>query len=556
VDDRQRVVHVETRRAARTVTAGAAAAAEPVPVRPPRITDAPLLAAIAIAGLATATTIDRSVFAAVAADTSGYVAAAEALHDGRLARPAPLQLVPAVRDSGAILAPLGFRPGLEPGTTVPIYPLGLPALMAAVRPVGEEAVYLVSPLALGVLVLCAFRLARDMGGAAAGLGAALFTALNPATILNAVLAMSDVPAAAGWIGAWYFARRATWSGALTAGALAALATTIRPNLAPLAAVPALVCLFARSDPDGARRPLNWRALGTFAVAAAAGPVLVAWSQAVLYGGPFVSGYPEASSFFRLAHAWLNLRTYPALFATTFGWAPVTLGVVAAGAWFFAGSSARAGAIAAAGILLLNVLVYTWYLPYDHWPFLRFFLPGTTALAVASCGLIGDAIRRRVRSPARGVAAALIPATALASGWHAAPRRAEAFTDAAVQHRARTAGRYLREALPGNAVVIAYIHGGAAAHYTGRPVLGPANLAAPALDALVGDLQRHGFRPMLLIDDQLEGSQFRALFATSTYGALDWPPRAEFHTAGTIRYFEFADRARHLAGERWPIDVLR
>jgi hypothetical protein len=132
----------------------------------------------------------------------------------------------------------------------------------------------------------------------------------------------------------------------------------------------------------------------------------------------------------------------------------------------------------------------------------------------------------------------------------------AFTDAAAQQRAGMMGHYLREALPANAAIIAYIHGGAAAHYTGHPVLGPENLAAPALDALVRDLQRHGWGPVLVIDGELEEPRFRARFAASTIGALDWPPRAEFVTTARIRYFDLADRDRHLAGERWPTDVVR
>lgn len=61
--------------------------------------------------------------------------------------------------------------------------------------------------------------------------------------------------------------------------------------------------------------------------------------------------------------------------------------------------------------------------------------------------------------------------------------------------------------------------------------------------------------MFVLDNSEEGP-FRALFPTSTYAALDWPPRAEFISRSNIRYCDPADRARHLAGERWPIDRLR
>jgi hypothetical protein len=276
----------------------------------------------------------------------------------------------------------------------------------------------------------------------------------------------------------------------------------------------------------------------------------------LYGGPLVAGYPGAERFFQWQHSWPNLTTYPRLAVETFGWLPVLLGLGAVVAWRFAGSAARAGAIAAAGIIVLNALLFVWYLPYDHWPFLRFFLPATTALAIGSCGLIGDAIGRMPAPGLRRLACALLPAAALASGIRGSDLLMTALADGDVQRRVLTMGRYLREALPANAVIVAYIHGGAAAHYTGRSVLGPSNLAAPALDTLIADLRRLGWRPVLLVDEQLEEPQFRALFAGSMYGALDWPPRAEFVSAARIRYFDLADRERHLAGARWPTDVVR
>ncbi len=195
----------------------------------------------AVALIAAAVTVNRGVFSASLTDASGYVAAADLLRAGRLARPVPLQLVPAVRDSGANTSPLGFRPGIVSGTEVPIYPLGYPMLMAAAMHAGGDlAAYLVSPMMFAALIFCTFLLAQMVGGAVAGIAAAAMIATSPIVIQNSTTPMSDVPAAACWVAAWYFALRGTTSSSCAAGALVSLASMIRPNLSVLALVPGLL----------------------------------------------------------------------------------------------------------------------------------------------------------------------------------------------------------------------------------------------------------------------------------------------------------------------------
>lgn len=165
----------------------------------------------ALALLAAAVTVNRAVFSASISDASGYIAAAEGLRTSQLSRPVPLQLIPAVRDSGANTSPLGFRAGQEPGTEVPTYPLGYPMLMAAAEHLSgsELSMYVVAPLAFAALIFAAYLLASDLAGIAAGAIAAVLVAGNPIAILGAVFPMSDVPATACWLLACHFAYRAS-----------------------------------------------------------------------------------------------------------------------------------------------------------------------------------------------------------------------------------------------------------------------------------------------------------------------------------------------------------
>src|SRR5512139_453689 len=85
---------------------------------------------------------------------------------------------------------------------------------------------------------------------------------------------------------------------------------IRPNLVLLGLVPGLTLVAAGWRLDRRER-LGHVAL--FGAAAAIGPMLVASTQWMLYGGPFVSGYPGWEAFFDRANVPVNLRNYSRLF---------------------------------------------------------------------------------------------------------------------------------------------------------------------------------------------------------------------------------------------------
>ena len=125
-----------------------------------------------------------------------------------------------------------------------------------------------------------------------------------------------------------------------------------------------------------------------------------------------------------------------------------------------------------------------------------------------------------------------------------------------QRRVVLMGRYLRQALPRNAAVLAVQQSGAIAHYTHAPIARYDPLAGAALDEVVAELSRLGYRPVLVVDEGFELASFRARFAESSLGRLEWAPRARARDAvSSLLYFDFADRAGAARDVAHAIDVV-
>jgi hypothetical protein len=510
--------------------------------------------ALLIAAAAVALTIHFNIFTAWGTDSAAYLHAAQRWAAGDVFTPASFVFWAPWAAGGAVEAPLGHRPGPTTGSVIGQYPLGYPLLLAAALRVGGElAAHLVAPVSLALLAWCAFLLASHLSGPWAGVLASVLTVFNPVTLLHATQPMSDVPATALWFAAFAFALYPRTSAAVSAGLAAAGAIMVRPNLAPLAGVLAVVIATQRI----AHR---WRTVALFAACAAVGPAIVLWSQAALYGGALTPGYPGYETFFSLARVPANALLYPGMIAGVH--TPLIFAGLALLPWALlhlrradSDWTAAAVAVAAAAIAAINYGLYLPYLSYTTWDSLRFVLPALIALFILFAGLL-DRLRLRLapRLAGAGALVVLIPAAIVL--WPA--REPVRFVAAAAPtyRRIQLMGPYLREALPKNAVLLTYYESAAVAMYTGKPIVRLDLIPSTALDEVIGGLQRRGHHPLLLIDDVVESRGFRASFAASVYGTLDWRARAHFVSTSEMWLMDPADRTRYVNREAWPVDVLR
>jgi asparagine N-glycosylation enzyme membrane subunit Stt3 len=173
-------------------------------------------------------------------------------------------------------------------------------MMAAAKAVaGHCAMFWVVPITGALLVWMTFALGRRLRSATLGLAGAWLVATSPAFLAMLTSPMSDVPAAAFWAFATYYALGNSSGEAIASGLAASAAILIRPNLAPLA----VVVVAWKGLQTGLRpsRPSILLALGIVP-----GCLLVAWLNDRLYGSPLASGYGNLS-YLSLLNVVINLR---------------------------------------------------------------------------------------------------------------------------------------------------------------------------------------------------------------------------------------------------------
>ena len=122
--------------------------------------------------------------------------------------------------------------------------------------------------------------------------------------------MSDVPVTAAWMVMWLLlvpaagGRDLGSARYLLAGVASAIAILIRPNLAPLAAIPLFL--------------IGWhvRRLIVFSIPVALSGLMLMWLQWQWYGSPFRSGYGTADELFALGNIGANATRYLSWLTTT------------------------------------------------------------------------------------------------------------------------------------------------------------------------------------------------------------------------------------------------
>jgi hypothetical protein len=497
-----------------------------------------LVATIAAMALA-AFGVVRGTWAVGGSDSSCYGLMAKAFASGHL-QPASALAIDAPWPNAAItFAPGGFIPStLHPDAAAPICAPGLSVLMAPLAALfGADAIFWLTPVAAAILVLSAFMIAKQLAGGMAGATAAILTATSPIVMYQTVQPMNDIVTAALWLAAIAI----SCAGSALAGPsgfLIGLAIMVRPNLAPLAIVVAVIAFFGPSQ-DRRRR------LAIMIAAALPGVIIMLWLNNALYGGPFNSGYGAASRLFSTAHFQVNLTNYSrALFATQHV-VPV-FGVLAP--LVFEGSKR-----VTASLLLLCACVvigiYLLYEPFPEWWYLRFLIPALVLLLVLASAAATHVLSRAKMGGVMPLIAVVLGAISLrAAGAH------DVLALQALEGRYRDTAELVRDRLPANAVVITEWQSGSIRFHAGRDVVLWESFDPAWFDRGLTWLRSKGLHPYVLVERR-EEPQFRARFRSqSEIGALDWPPRFDLNRQ--VRIFDPDDRARYYAGESYATEQVR
>ena len=232
--------------------------------------------------------ISRGSFVAGGSDSYGYVSQARLWAQGAPIAHEPLIALVTWQDADKTFAPLGYKPGVEPGTIVPVYSVGYPMLMGLVqRMFGHDAQMAIVPLMAAGLVMCTALIGRAVGGPEVGILSGLLLATSPPFVYQSLQPMSDIPVAFWWTLSAVLAFSRRRAANILAGVAVAAAILTRPNLIPLAAPLALFgVLMNRRDGHGN----NWRAGVAVVSGAVLGGAITAAVNTTFYGGPAVSGY--------------------------------------------------------------------------------------------------------------------------------------------------------------------------------------------------------------------------------------------------------------------------
>lgn len=479
----------------------------------------------------------RGTWAVGGSDSSCYALMAGAMARGELQPTSALAMDAPWPDPSRTLAPGGFIPSpVRSDAASPICAPGMSVLMAPLAAVfGQDAIFWLTPIAAAALVLFAFAIGRQLAGGVAGMTAAILTATSPIVLYQTVQPMNDILTAALWLGAIALARTS-----VIAGVLIGLAILVRPNLAPLAIVLALIPFIQFGVGSQARRALLQMIAGSVP-----GVIALLWLNHALYGSVIASGYGAASDLFSARHVHANLANYSrSLFQTQH----VVPALALLAPLVFDGIR-RKGAVLLLGFAAVVITIYLFYSPFPEWWYLRFLIPAIVVLLILASAV-------SVQLLSRNVMGGLIPVLAVLLGIvgaRAAGER-EAFALHRLEGRYRETAELVRDRLPANAVVITVWQSGSMRFHAGREIVMWDSLDPEWLDRAVTWLRSQGLQPYVLVERR-EEPEFRARFAErSDLGRLDWPPRFDLNRQ--VRIFDPADRARYLAGEAYPTENLR
>lgn len=467
-------------------------------------------ALVAVAALWTLTVgIGFGTFASGGADSYGYAGQARLLAHGKLTDTIPVSRDYQWPNVEYTLTPLGFTKGTRPGVIAPVYPPGLPLLLAPFSMISEKAIYFVVPMFGVLLIWTTFRFGARCGDGAAGAWAATFLAVSPTFLCQVLQPMSDVPSAACWLAAVVTASQRTPRASPTSAVLCSVAILIRPNLAPLALIVAVVAIC--SSRSSRVRAALWFVGGIVPGLAALGGI-----QFVRYGSPLASGYGTASDMFALDNILPNLKRYPLWMTqshTPFVWL-----WLAAPVWIVRRATNH---LVAWSALALSIGVWLAYLPYlffqpNEWSYTRFLLPAIPIMLFFSTAIVLAGIRllpAAGRLPAAAAALLLVGSASLLFAY-----KDGVFSIREQERKYPLAGEFVRIHGPANAFVLAAQHSGSIRYYANRPTLRWDLLSPTRLDQALASFRAQGYEPLLVVDAG-EYENFRERFAAAGQQAV-------------------------------------
>jgi dolichyl-phosphate-mannose-protein mannosyltransferase len=453
--------------------------------------------------------------AASGADESGYVSQSVLWLHGKLRIEQPVAAGLPWPNVDATLSPLGYRHLPVGHALVPTYAPGLPILMAGARLFSTCAPFFIVPICAAMLVLFTWLLGRRVFGEVTGIAGSVMVAASPVVLMLMLAPITDVPVAAFWMGALFFADVATIRSAAVAGVLAGIAAWIRPNLAPLALFPLILTIV----PGGSRRAIVGRAIA-LCTSAAPFAVFLGLLHQSLYGSPFSSGYGDISTIYSLHHFPENARRYAAWWWHVEG---VAGWLFVIGVFRPRPPETRWRVLTLVAFAVAVGLSYMFYLSFHHWGFLRFVLsavPIAVLLSADAVVWIASTFGTRVTA----VALAVVTIVTAIRGIELA-RSENVFVEAADEQRYADGGVYVNEVTPDRSVVLTMQHSGSVRYYSGRLVLRYDLLDPAWLDRALDALEARGFSISALLEDW-EERDFRARFAAErSTRVLDAGPHA-------------------------------
>lgn len=472
-------------------------------------------------------------------DAFGYISEADGWMAGRLKVSQPFVRQAPWPNASWTFTPLGYRPIGDGTVLVPTYAAGLPLVMAAVKRIaGHAALFWIVPVSAFLTVMAAYALGKRVGASSDGVVAAWLVATSPPFLFIMMQPMTDVPVAATWTWAFYFLLGTTAPSRAAAGLLTSAAILIRPNLALLAAVPALWLLYRRSV----------KSCLAYVAGVVPGAVAVALINQYLYGSPLRSGYGDVSGMFSWENVPANLNRYFRWFVeyqtplAVAGLLALALPIRA----LWPRTADRSSVVMAAVFVGGLWLFYGAYLIFDDWWYLRFLLAGWPFIMIGVAAALTPLLTGR--AVWRVVACLIVLAIGARGIQIAVQQRFADFGRGEMKYA--TAGRFAGSATPPNSVIVAMQHSGSVRYYGGRVTLRYDNLDPRWLDRAVAWFDERGAHPYALLEDWEVRDVQKRFAGQASLARFDEPPVATYHGVATVHLFDLLP-----ASSRGPTQVV-